>query len=135
MGHPVSPICQSNCGALVRQNTMASKGRTERPCLRRVSIDPRVQGLGWVDAVRFLRDADLGFRHRVVSGRNQSQLELTSNLFGAGDGAIWQGSAGQSTGKTQADDRHDDQPKHPPHLMRMDRHRVVAKWRCERGAS
>ena len=105
MGHPVSPICQSNCGALVRQHTTASKGRTERPRLRRVSIDPCVQGLGWVDAVCFLRDADLGFRHRVVGGRNQSQLELTSNLSGAGDASRRQGPARQSAGKSQTDHR------------------------------
>jgi hypothetical protein len=127
MGHLGTPIGQSNRGALVRQHTTASKGGTERPCVGRSSIDTRVQGLGRFDAARFLWEADLGFRHRVAGSRDQGQLQLPRYLPGAGDASIWQRPARQSAGKSPSDHGYDDEPKHPPHLMRMDRRPVVAK--------
>ena len=74
MRHLASPIGQSNRGALVRQHTTASKGGTERPCMGRGSADARVRGLGRLDAARFLREANLGFRNRVAGSRDQRQL-------------------------------------------------------------
>jgi len=115
-----APAGQSYRSAMVRNHAVASVRRRRSQHTTRMSIERGLFALEGSQVVRFLCETDLRGWRCLRRSQQQGRFHRRGNAFDSGDWLVRREAQNRVTGRANDKNRHHKQPKHRPHVRKMD---------------